>query len=190
LVADSITLDFVNTLNWRFRPSGSEELLDNYDDLLLFAFQNGLIGGARDKDAIELGDRRAKALVKSVISLRELLADFIYRTLEDSTRVPPSQELQDVLNDGRRSQEIVVSSDGFEWATKWDGDPSSILRMIAADASNLITSHDMTKVRACCDVDCGWLYLDHSKNGSRRWCDMKLCGNRNKARRFRQRVVA
>jgi predicted RNA-binding Zn ribbon-like protein len=55
-------------------------------------------------------------------------------------------------------------------------------------AANLLTSPDCLRVRECSEKTCRWLFLDQSKNHSRRWCDMKLCGNRAKARRFYARL--
>jgi len=57
--------------------------------------------------------------------------------------------------------------------------------MLALSAAGLMTSPEMARVRACGSSDCRWLFLDTSKNHTRRWCDMKICGNRMKARRFK-----
>lgn len=58
---------------------------------------------------------------------------------------------------------------------------------LAQSASELVLSHAMERVRACGADTCRWLFLDTSKNHTRRWCDMKVCGNRMKARRFQAR---
>jgi len=47
---------------------------------------------------------------------------------------------------------------------------------------DLLTSDRLSAVRECAADDCAWLFLDESRNRSRRWCDMKVCGNRQKAR--------
>jgi predicted RNA-binding Zn ribbon-like protein len=57
----------------------------------------------------------------------------------------------------------------------------------ARGAARLLTSPLLGRVRACAAADCGWWFLDDTKNASRRWCDMKICGNRDKVRRFRAR---
>jgi predicted RNA-binding Zn ribbon-like protein len=54
---------------------------------------------------------------------------------------------------------------------------------IAQSAADLMTSDKRNSVRQCGADDCAWLFLDESRNHSRRWCDMKTCGNRQKARR-------
>ncbi|TMI77299.1 MAG: hypothetical protein E6H05_00485 [Bacillati bacterium ANGP1] len=56
-------------------------------------------------------------------------------------------------------------------------------------ASELLTSADVRRVRQCqSDDGCGWLFIDRSKNGTRRWCSMSVCGNRAKARRHYERT--
>jgi hypothetical protein len=54
--------------------------------------------------------------------------------------------------------------------------------------ADLLTSPDVARVRECDASNCAWLFLDRSKNRTRRWCDMKVCGNRDKARRYRART--
>ena len=58
---------------------------------------------------------------------------------------------------------------------------------LALEASHLMVSDSMNRLRSCECETCRWLFLDTSKNHSRRWCDMKVCGNRMKARRFQAR---
>ena len=55
---------------------------------------------------------------------------------------------------------------------------------IVRSTVELLTSDDLGRLRLCAADDCHWVFLDHSKNGSRRWCDMNVCGNRAKARRY------
>jgi predicted RNA-binding Zn ribbon-like protein len=76
----------------------------------------------------------------------------------------------------------------FDWLwTDVDEHLTSILWPVARAATTLLTSPDLARVRECAGDPCGWLFLDVSKNGSRRWCDMADCGNRAKARRYRAR---
>ena len=66
--------------------------------------------------------------------------------------------------------------------------PGGPLRQVVDAAVTLITSSDIDNVRDCTETTCRWLFLDRSRNHSRRWCDMQLCGNRSKARRFYART--
>lgn len=58
------------------------------------------------------------------------------------------------------------------------------MSLVALSAAELLSSPLRTRLRECADEQCGWLFLDHSKNRSRRWCSMSDCGNLAKARRF------
>jgi predicted RNA-binding Zn ribbon-like protein len=58
---------------------------------------------------------------------------------------------------------------------------------VSGSAAELLTSTELARVRECGGENCGWMFLDNSRNHSRHWCDMQDCGNRAKVRRFRQR---
>jgi hypothetical protein len=58
---------------------------------------------------------------------------------------------------------------------------------IVRSAVELLTSEDRSRLRVCAGEDCDWLFVDGSRNRSRRWCDMSTCGNRAKARRYHER---
>jgi predicted RNA-binding Zn ribbon-like protein len=79
---------------------------------------------------------------------------------------------------------------GYRWEWRWDeGSPlERVLWPVAQSAAELLTSDKLYTVRLCEASDCEWLFLDNSRNRSRRWCDMTSCGNRQKARRHYQRV--
>jgi len=68
------------------------------------------------------------------------------------------------------------------------GPSHDLLRPILASALRLLSSPDLGRLRECAAERCGRLYLDHTKNRSRRWCDMATCGNRAKARRHQART--
>jgi predicted RNA-binding Zn ribbon-like protein len=61
------------------------------------------------------------------------------------------------------------------------------LHPVVRAAVDLLTGDALPRVRLCGDPECAWLFLDTTRNGQRRWCDMKQCGNRAKVRRFRER---
>lgn len=58
---------------------------------------------------------------------------------------------------------------------------------MARSAAALLTAEEVERLKLCDAHDCGWLFVDASRNRSRRWCDMADCGNRAEARRFRER---
>ena len=84
-----------------------------------------------------------------------------------------------------RKSKITKIKDGYTWdviGNKMNLD--WILNPITRSAADVLVSNELNKVKACADLACGWLFMDVSRNQSRRWCDMKDCGNRAKASRF------
>jgi predicted RNA-binding Zn ribbon-like protein len=84
---------------------------------------------------------------------------------------------------------LVRSGDGyaFDW-TLTEAPVEFVLGPIAVSALMLLTTRDLSRVKQCQGGNaCGWVFLDVSKNGSRRWCEMEVCGNRSKQRRLAAR---
>jgi predicted RNA-binding Zn ribbon-like protein len=124
-----------------------------------------------------------------VVRFREALHAILTADLHRTT--PPSPavaSLNRVLAEADASRRLVWDKRRFVWR---DGDPAggptAPLWPIARAAAALLTSEERAWVRECGETTCRWLFLDRSRNHSRRWCDMKSCGNRQKARRFHAR---
>jgi len=85
--------------------------------------------------------------------------------------------------------EISPRGPGLEWRWRASSPPAPDrpLWPVARDAADLLTARDPQRIKLCASEPCRWLFLDESKNGRRRWCDMAVCGNRAKARRYRER---
>jgi predicted RNA-binding Zn ribbon-like protein len=84
---------------------------------------------------------------------------------------------------------VTVPGGGLEF--HWRGlgeDLSSILWPVLWSAAGLLTSDEAARIRQCGGVDCGWFYVDRSRNGLRRWCEMSVCGTREKNRRRARRA--
>ena len=77
---------------------------------------------------------------------------------------------------------------GLAWSWgRHENEPDLPVWALAESVSDILLSPDMASVRTCAADTCRWLFLDTSKNHTRRWCNMKVCGNRMKARRFQAR---
>ena len=181
LIVGHPALDFVNTLDWRFRKEGAEELLNTYGDLLLFTEQSKLL---TSKQTRELGRFASVATIVRCRALREALADTFYgRGPSVRSRTTLERYFKAALLEQKLSWK---QSPHVEWS--WSSvqkHPDLPLWTLAMSALELMTSQAVSRVRACDNPECRWLFLDTSKNHTRRWCDMKLCGNRMKARRFK-----
>ena len=188
LIAGNPALDLVNTLDWRFRDSGAEELLAGYDDLLAFAAQSSILSQKQIRQIVRAGnDSAAAEAIVACRELREAAAEIFYATVDD--RTPPPSQIKIVerfFKEARDHQQLAWSGSraAWEWPASEHG-PELPLWMLSVATARLLLSEDMRLLRACEKPDCRWLFLDTSKNHTRRWCDMKICGNRMKARRFK-----
>jgi len=188
LIGGHSAVDLVNTLDWRFRENGPEELLASYSDLLRFAEQSELLTAKQVRQiARSAPDRLAADALVSCRELREAAAEVLYAAVDD--RTPAASQIKSLdryFKQARERQRLIWSRSRLCW--EWP--PSEYgaelpLWMLALNTARLLISDDMHRLRACENPECRWLFLDTSKNHTRRWCDMKICGNRMKARRFK-----
>lgn len=193
LVGGHPALDLVNTLDWRFRPSGSEELLNDYADLLRFSEQSGLITPSEVRKFATGDQARKKRILSSTKKLRECLASILYAIVDgQAPAIDNVKTLSAFARTIRRSEDLAWCDSRLRWKANRDRTNVSDtpFRKLASAALDLVTSEEINKLSACSNPECRWLFLDGSKNNRRRWCDMKLCGNRIKARRYRGRQRA
>jgi predicted RNA-binding Zn ribbon-like protein len=103
-------------------------------------------------------------------------------------RAPASDDLHafnGFLSEALSSMELQPASEGYRLERRdGQGQLDSLLWPIASAASQLLTSDQTQSIRRCDAETCRWFFVDRSRNHSRRWCDMKVCGNRAKARQF------
>jgi predicted RNA-binding Zn ribbon-like protein len=187
-------LDLVNTLDNRFRADGPIELLPDYAALLRFMEQSGLLDAAQIQAlARRVSKAEAERSLDSARELREAAASTLYAIAEGSTPQPADvRKLARYLQGAQQRQELVwvPSAAGTKFAWEWGASQTNAdlpVWILSLQASALLTSEAMSRLRTCGCETCRWLFLDTSKNHTRRWCDMKVCGNRMKARRFQAR---
>lgn len=191
LSGGALCLDFANTIG--DRPSGLNERLASYTDLLVWGRQAGAI------DVALAGrlERRAKRRKSEAARVFDEAVDFrerLYRIFSAIAAAghPAPRDLGS-LNEGLSRvfsyRVIVEDEDGFSW--EWSGPPTALDRMlwpVLQSAADLLTSDELHHVRECNSDRCTWLFVDRSRTHRRRWCDMKTCGNRAKARRHYHRT--
>ena len=197
-IGGSLCLDFVNTVGGRVRGGILREKLTSPADLASWGRSSFVVAcpprpsrklrGADARvcsvetrlDACPVGAGLARA-----IEFREALYGIFRRAMENRA---PARPHMDILNRelaAARGQQRLTCSKGAFAFTGAD----SILSRIALSAADLLTSTELPLLRQCGGEECGWLFLDRSRNHSRTWCDMRECGNRAKVRRFRSRRV-
>jgi predicted RNA-binding Zn ribbon-like protein len=187
-------LDLVNTLDNRFVGTGCVELLPSYTDVLRFARQSQILS-SQQVARLEHRARGSAAsrVLHSVHELREALGMLFYASSAKSDLNPEALKLiERHVIDANAQRELVAGPAsrrtnpvGASWS--WSSRQNRLelpLWILSKSAEALLTSEDFAHVHACQRDACRWLFLDSSKNHSRRWCDMKVCGNRAKAQRF------
>ena len=181
-------LAFVNTLSSRPTEAPVERLV-SYDALVEWAREQHLVSAAAAERLAAEGKRhphQAASVLGRAREFREALNSLAEAIEKD--RHPQSAVLETISNylavayaNGR----LVPHDGGLQWVASAEDDVERILWEIGRAAGRLLLSPRLAKIRACAAADCGWWFVDDTKNHSRRWCDMKLCGNREKVRRFR-----
>jgi predicted RNA-binding Zn ribbon-like protein len=193
ILAGALCLDFINTLDNRPVPERRRELLGSYDDLLEWASQAGAIDPALRSALI--GEARvhpaeARAVLASATDLRETLCRMIEGRLAGKRITEADRRsFSDALGAALSRQLLQPTRTGFR--LEWMREPlrlDAVLWPIAKSAGDLFVSADLDRVRECGEDTCRWMFVDRSKNHSRRWCDMKVCGNRTKVRKFYRRA--
>ena len=187
IVGGALCLDFANTVAWRRKGDFGNHLSD-YTDLIAWG---GHVGTLDEMLADTLRNRAAshpklaQAAYNRAIALREA----IYRIFSsfstgDSIRKSDLARLNASLAAALKHLRIVNREKTFvlDWH-EVEGELDLPLWMVARSAVDLLASERLPRVHECRGQDCGWLFLDQSRNRSRRWCDMADCGNREKARR-------
>ena len=181
-----LCLDFTNTVQDRF--TSPRELLNSYNDLVLWSQEAQILTEGEAWHLREEANSRRKeagVVLQRAIDLREALYRIFLAVARGSS--PEKSELSTLNTEFSEAMHracIVPEKDSF--TLDWTDKEKALDRMlwtIARSAADLLTSEGLHDVRVCAADDCRWLFLDTSKNHSRRWCDMKSCGNRAKARK-------
>lgn len=188
----NLCLDLANTRDRRPTPSPREHL-HTYEDLVVWGLQAGAIE-ARQAAALRALARRgpgaARAALARALALREAIFDLFSAVAGGRALPAPAlARLNAALPAALSRLELADEGRGPSWA--WRDAPTHLDRVAwpaARAAALLVASDDRERVRECAARDCAWLFLDQSRNGTRRWCNMAVCGNREKARRFQGRA--
>lgn len=189
-----LSLQFANTVHWH-ASDHPMETIQSYSDLLAWVRNQHALTEeeARSLDrAAERDQKHAADVWRRALAVREAIYRVFVARIEGE--IPEADDLACLngeLSSALAHAQIGVAGDGFVW--QWQPDESALDRVlwpILRSAADLLTDHALlSRVGQCADDrGCGWLFLDTSKNRSRRWCDINDCGNRAKQRRHYQRV--
>jgi predicted RNA-binding Zn ribbon-like protein len=180
-------LDFLNTVDPR-HAADRREYLPDYAALLAFLGTLDVVlpAGVQELTRVAEADpAQAEAVHRQALALREALYP-VFSAALTKQRIQES-DLELVNTELCRATDHHVLRpdpagglcDGWTQAQSLD----SPLWPISIDAWDLLTTDVLARVRECPgEGTCGWLFLDTSRSGTRRWCDMRTCGNRAKVR--------
>lgn len=189
----SIVLDFANTAEFH-ASDNRNEMINSYTDLVSWSEAGGIISHIEGKALLTRSQKEsnlaAKVLVKA-LRFREM----IYRIFSAlaSNEIPQQEDLigfNKILAESLENIHITNDGEDFSWGWQNKGASlDSMLWPIARETAFLLTSKDVKCVGECADDrGCGYLFIDASRNHSRRWCSMEACGNRAKAKRHYQKI--
>jgi predicted RNA-binding Zn ribbon-like protein len=186
-----LCLDLANTVSNRGSASPTDHLR-TYGDFIAWAVQARAVTVSVARGLLARAEARpadAQRALDVAIDAREML----YRLFAAAAagKRPRPEDLE-VLNDhvpaAFARARLTTAGGRFALnAAAAPDDLASPLAPVVQSAIELLTSSDVQRLRSCAADTCEWLFLDTTKNRTRRWCDMKICGNRAKVRRFRDR---
>ncbi len=186
-VGGRLALDFVNTVDPRHAPSRREFLTD-YAALLAWAEP---VGDVLPADVSTLRSAASRDLAGAAAAFERVLAfrEALYRVFaaalaREAVDAADLAAVNTVLFDAT-DHHVLVPASGGGVRDGWEdvGALDSMLWPVVLDAWDVLTTPALERLRECPgDGTCGWLFLDTSRSGTRRWCDMRTCGNRAKVR--------
>jgi predicted RNA-binding Zn ribbon-like protein len=186
IVGGNLALDFLNT---RTGPPGGptdDDVLGDYGDLVAWARH---VGSLSDREAGLLlrHARRDRAGARDTfdrtVRLRDALDD-VFRAIATAQR-PPARSvaaLRIAAAEALARAELIPAADSFAWSWLNDRSLARPLGPVVHAAIQLLTAGPLDRVKSC--GGCRFLFVDESKNRSRRWCSMEDCGSAEKGRRF------
>ena len=193
-IAGDAALDFVNTVDWTSRGL-EHDRLTSYERLVEWAEGANIVSpltGAKLRSISSHASRARDAALQSAVALRAVLQRLLtsvaasrvdgdaLRTFDPFVQRALTQRMLVQPGATRRTRRAAPR---FTWGWHDAESLEVIAWSVAAHASELLASDEVTLIRLCGGDDCGWFFVDRSRNGLRRWCEMEVCGMKEKNRR-------
>ena len=188
LLGGALCLDFANTINSRREPE--HDYLLTYSDVVDWAEKTEILSVQQARSLKQRAAQDVKKAEKALENGRNV-RELIYRIFSAIAEQSKPQN-EDLSALSRHYQEAIANGHfvrtDSHYEIEWKTDESfdALLWPIIASAEKLLVSDELTQVKEC--PGCSWLFLDISKNQSRRWCSMNTCGARDKMRRYHRRL--
>jgi predicted RNA-binding Zn ribbon-like protein len=193
LVGGHVVLDLVNTVTGR--DSRPTDWLETYERVLEWAALTSVF----DANSVQTLDRMSaadgRAATRALNRLRDL-REAVYGVVVAAIRDEPAPEqalarlelhwknsvdaARLTFSEGRTALELDVESSGLDYPR----------HLLALSGFDLLQALPLERIRQCASARCTWIFIDSSRGGQRRWCDMATCGNAAKSRRHYERKRA
>jgi predicted RNA-binding Zn ribbon-like protein len=193
-IGGALCLDFTNTASWEADQQTSEHLND-FPDLVRWCKEAALVGQDSAAALVEEPEEN-RAEATAILAKAKDLRGTLYRIFIALSRrkFPASGDLQllnEALGQTPLHLEIRRERDQFLSEHKAVGTKfAKLLGPVVWSAAEVLTSGKIDQVKCCASETCGWLFLDNTKNHSRRWCDMGDCGSQAKAKRYYRKKLS
>ena len=191
LLGGALCLDFANTVDARFPRPGTTppDFIATYEELVRWSQRAGALDARSARQLLVRARRETKA-ARAAVAAAHRLREAIYTLFAAlrEGREPPASAARELARFSARALgrgRLVASAETSALAWSWPQlELQSMLWPIALSALELATSEEVGSLKQCPGHDgrCGWLFLDRTKNQSRRWCTMQICGNAEKTR--------
>jgi predicted RNA-binding Zn ribbon-like protein len=188
LLAGRPCLEFANTIEGPI-SADPEDFLRDYASLARWSWHARAIDDgqlARLNEMAEQAPEVAAAAFEEALQVRQAI-DGVFRAIAAGER-PAGADLDTIERayvDALGAASLAGEVDRFRWSWRDVDDVRLPLWLAVVSAVELLTGGDLARVKQCRGPadDCGWLFYDTSKSGTRRWCSMEGCGSRSKMRR-------
>jgi predicted RNA-binding Zn ribbon-like protein len=190
-------LDLVNTVDWTSRGPEQDRLTD-FDRLTRWAEGAGVLSpkiGAALRRRAATKPREAESAWRTALQVRQVLQRLFSSIAESKAAGGELDDFNRLLVRALEHMRVVSAGGGRTGNPKlrlgWEHLETrldAVIWPVLWSAASLIFSDEASLIRICGGADCGWMYVDRSRNGLRRWCQMETCGTREKSRRRYERI--
>lgn len=184
-------IDLVNTVDWT-RQGLRDERLGDYQRLTRWAEGSGVVSpqlAAKLRRKAAGFPNEAGTVYRAALRAREIIRRLLVELAQGSASAGAVGDFNRILAPALQHLRVRALATAPRLQLGWEDEDNrldSVLWPVLWSAASLISSEEASRIRVCGGEDCGWMYVDRSRNGLRRWCQMESCGTREKTRRRRQ----
>jgi predicted RNA-binding Zn ribbon-like protein len=181
LIGGHLALDLVNTVAWRLDDRRRVDRLAEPANLRMWLTATGLDRSDAPTARSAADERSQVAVREALVECREIAYGVLHPLAVGEEAGAAELAVLGELVEGAVRTASLVSARPLRWRAE------SVVDHVRLSVWRLFEEEELDRLRQCDDGGCGWLFLDRSRNGSRRWCSSADCGNRARARRHYQR---